>query len=270
MAFLTGSKIDEFCAKGSPIWVKNKTGTVLLIDMPSGGGPPVPLRISSGVEPFCISDYFPPNMIREAAVLRRLISEGKVILMDPEDPKLKGKRSTAPVRSLGGEGLSAEDRAKQHGVAQQDVGEALDPELEELEASPKVSVLCDAITQKDIKAEQFFEKISDIEAKDGLTEDDLSHIISELKDHTDIVEWATNRLADAREAVENEEGEEEEQEGVSSGTDAELEESAKELIARSRSRENTSGEDAKPKQGRIEHSTMTPSERKEFRKSLPK
>jgi hypothetical protein len=268
MAFLTGSKIDEFCTKGLPIWVKNKTGTVLLIEMPSGGGQTVPLRISSGQEPFCISDYFPPNMIRDAAVLRRLISDGKIVLFDPEDPKVKGKRSAAPMTGIAGTGMSAAERAERHGVAQQDVGEALDPDLEEVEASPKVSVLCDAITQGDMKSEQFFEKIGEIEARDGLTEVDISYIISELKENQDIVDWATNRLADAREAVENDDDEEEElEEGVSSGTQADLEESAKELIARSRTQNNSVTDDPS-KTAKVEHATMSPKERKVFRGNL--
>jgi hypothetical protein len=262
---LSGSKIDEFCTGGKAIWVKNKTGTVLLIDMPSNQGP-VQLRIGPGQEPFSVSDYFPPDMIRQASVLRRLVSEGKLILMDPEDPILKGRKSASPVKSLAGEAQSAADRAEQHGKAKIDVDAALDPDLEEIEASPKVSFLCDAILQGDVKESLFESKITEIQSHEELTEKDLTYIISQLKGKDKIIEWATNALASLREATENDDDGDEP--GVSAGTEEELEESAKELLARSRVRGNNIVGEPGPAAVKTESVTMSAEERRALKKTI--
>lgn len=259
--FLSGSKVDEFCMQSKPIWVTNLTGSILMINIPVSGGQTTELRIPAGLAPFCISDYLPPDAIRQAPVLRRLISEGKLKLMDPDS--MAGKRSARPVKNIANTGGTPESAQEMHSTPNenQEVS-ALDPELEELEASPQVSILCDSILQGDVKEEQFPMKIAEIKSKSGLTEQDLAHIISELKGKTKIIEWATNELAEMREKASAETPE------VSTGTDDELEENAKELIARSAPRGvNATGEPG-PGLNKVEHNTMTKQERDKLRESI--
>lgn len=258
--FLSGSKLDEFCLQGKPVWVTNTTGSILMIMIPTTGGSSE-LRVPAGVAPFCVTDYLPPDAIRQAPTLRRLISEGKLRLMDPE--MMSGKKSAKPVKSLVDTGGSPEAAQEKHGTPNenQEVA-ALDPELEQLDASPSVSVLCDSILHGDVKEEAFQTKIAEIKAKNGgLTEQDLSHIISELKGKEKIVAWATNELAEMREKAEPE---------SPSGSEDELDDAAQELIARSQTRGANTTSSPGPKSVKVEHNTMSEGERKAMKDSLKK
>lgn len=210
--------IDRYLNDGKSVWVLNTTGHLLLMEFKDGAGRAgEPLRIRSEKVPMNLSNYYPPSMIKENPHLRRLIAEGKLLLMDPD--KMEGSESAKPSASI----ATIRSDKKRDEESQSNV-ETLTPEEDVIKASPKVAFLCDSVVNKDLKVRDFLEKIQE----EQLTEDDLVHITNELKDERKVVEWATEKLAALREnSTQEEELEEATEEVVSRSTTGESHEEYK-------------------------------------------
>lgn len=253
--FLSGNKIDEFIAAKKPIWIRNLSGAMLIIDMSPPGSPnPVPLNLVPSMVPFCLTDYFTPEMVRSCFKIRSLISDGHIALMNPDDPSLQNVKSGKPSRGIVESTGTPEELQQKQVTPRTDAQAEMDPELEELEASPKIAHLCDSVENQDMTEMAFLNKIKEISDRGELTEHDLSHVISSMKGRTSIIDWATNALAEMRETRSS-------QPRTSSGSDEELNETAAELISRSGTRgSNTTGSPG-PNQVRAEFATMSEEER---------
>lgn len=223
---LSASKIDEFLTAGKTIWIRNQAGAKLLLQFRGPGGvEEAPKIVPPTKEPFCVSDHVPPSMIRESPVLRRLISEGHIDLLDPDSAEVQKAGPSRAARSLVG---SADQEPDEQAVAD------LDPEDELVEAAPNIAYWCDSVVNGDMKTGEFMTKIEGV--RDNLTEADLTHVISTLKAEPRIIDFATEALAELREAMSpNAPGTDAEDDElpVSTGTDQEVQEAAEELLARS-------------------------------------
>lgn len=184
------SLIDKYVAEGKSIWIINRTKSLLIIDFRDSLGIGQPFRVPPEQEPMCLSNYFPPGMIKENPHLRRLISHGNIELCNPD--QMEGKVSVKQAESL------ASMRTEKKDEEQNKHPESLVPEEDLIQATPKIAMLCEYVKTGEMKSKDFIDRIKG--DKDELTEANLTFIINEMKADEKIIGWATNTLAEIKEA----------------------------------------------------------------------
>lgn len=221
--------IDRHIASGKEIWILNRSKSLILLEFRDSLGSSMSFRIPPEEKPLCLSQYFPPTMIKDNPNLRRLISAGHLSLLDPD--LMEGKESVKPLASIA-------DTRKDNAVEERaQAQEALVPEEDVIEANAKVAYLCELVKTKEMKTKDMIDKL---EGED-LVEADYAYVINELKGDDKAVGWATEKLADLREAG----GGGDEVPAKLETSDAETSEGEGEKIVERASRAGITGEDTR-------------------------
>jgi hypothetical protein len=192
---LQANELDRLCREEKPIWVKNikRPAMNILVEIRDPAGEPETIKLVASKHPVCLSDNYPPDMLKACKNLRKLISNGHIELMDPE--QMKGAKSAPLPRSLldvRKKDRTAGDEKPQKGA--QIIELATDSD-DVLDASIKVSVMCEEVKNKSINPADMIERLGG----EDLDEKDLQYIINEMKSFPKIIEFATTELAALRE-----------------------------------------------------------------------
>jgi hypothetical protein len=125
-------------------------------------------------------------MVKNSPVVRRLVSQGHILLLDPEKVDKKKRPRSLKTAYSTSEEMNEE-------VAADVVAEDLDI----VDASPKVAMWVDSVNQGTKKPTEFLSEMNN--DKDVLTEKDFSYISRSLRKYADVVQWAMDGLAELKE-----------------------------------------------------------------------
>lgn len=202
--------LDDLLDSNQKIYVRNnalKSNLLVIVQMEDRSGRKRALKVPPSRFPICISTQFSKDMIRESSDLRDALAKGVLLLVEPKvaEHELKQDDAKEEIKSfsLSVYADSAPDNAVRDNL-QRLKEQSSSPVVSNEEVlagnslpndtiQPRVKALVASVISKEKSSKETLVQLKRL--KEALTESDLTYIIRECREETQIKEFAESALA---------------------------------------------------------------------------